>query len=437
MFIGSIGPRSRLVVQDVLKKWGPRPLYVGCCGNLTIERIAYELGYREIFSNDVSLYSVYLGRMMAGVPIEVSIKAEEWEWLETYLEDPPGVMAVIQLLSSMALQAGGDNPHAARLREGYIDQFPVLWEKTRERIAKATETKIVTGFFAEDVIQFVDKVPKKAAFISYPPTYKGGYERMYRLVDRVFEWEEPTYSEFGHDELALLVKKVAKLDKWALSWRERIDALPLVARVKDSVKAVPFHLHSDIETAYFLAPRMKAEAPNVPRLGEVEEIAGPLEIRRLPAEQFEALRAEYMDPSIEAGPVDQCFAAICGGKLIGAFATPWARTGYGRWDSMMLQSDFAINPTSYKRLSKLVVAATLSVEVKNELERVRRERVNVMRTAVFSDNAVSMKYRGLYAQTKRKDARHSIYEGPAGKWTLEQAFEWWMKLHSKARRTPA
>ena len=103
---------------------------------------------------------------------------------------------------------------------------------------------------------------------------------------------------------------------------------------------------------------------------------------------------------------------------------------------MMLQSDFAINSSTYKRLSKLVVAATLSVEVKQELERVRRERVNVMRTAVFSDNAVSMKYRGLYVQVKRKDQRHSIYEGDAGRWTLEEAFDWWMEKHSKARREP-
>ena len=48
------------MITELVPKDGSLPLYVGCSGNFTIERIIADMGVKEIHSNYISLYSCAL-----------------------------------------------------------------------------------------------------------------------------------------------------------------------------------------------------------------------------------------------------------------------------------------------------------------------------------------------------------------------------------------
>ena len=95
-------------------------------------------------------------------------------------------------------------------------------------------------------------------------------------------------------------------------------------------------------------------------------------------------------------------------------------------------TDFAIRPLKYRRMSKLILAVVLSKEVKLMIEQMINQRVRVITTTAFTDKPVSMKYRGIFELASRKeDPPRLNYNGEAGKWTMREGFEWWIKKHSK------
>ena len=72
----------------------------------------------------------------------------------------------------------------------------------------------------------------------------------------------------------------------------------------------------------------------------------------------------------------------------------------------------------------------LEGEVKLVLEQAFSCRVTDLTTTAFTEKAVSMKYRGLFEVSGKKDGMVN-YAGQAGRWTLQEGLQWWVKKHSK------
>jgi hypothetical protein len=117
------------------------------------------------------------------------------------------------------------------------------------------------------------------------------------------------------------------------------------------------------------------------------------------------------------------------GKMIGAIA-------YGTWtgsDEVLLLTDFAVDPHDYPKLSKLVVMATASKEIQRVIERAFTRRLNRLTTAVYTNNAASMKYRSLFDLAAREPLKEGhfkyklTYKSDAGRWTLDEALAEWKR----------
>ena len=98
-----------------------------------------------------------------------------------------------------------------------------------------------------------------------------------------------------------------------------------------------------------------------------------------------------------------------------------------------MMTDFAIAPTLYKRLSKLVLAAALSKEVQCVLMQKFNAKVPLILTTAFTKKPVSMKYRGLFDVYNKKEGIVN-YSAKAGRWTLEEGFRWWMNTQSQSQK---
>ncbi len=113
MFQGSIPPAAQSFVVDEVAKWDCDSIYVGCSGNLTIERCLFDAGQSlALHSNDVNIYSVAIGSYFAGSPIKLRLSEHGKElapWLEPFLEEDSGALASLMLMSNLAMGLGRDN----------------------------------------------------------------------------------------------------------------------------------------------------------------------------------------------------------------------------------------------------------------------------------------------------------------------------------------
>lgn len=160
----------------------------------------------------------------------------------------------------------------------------------------------------------------------------------------------------------------------------------------------------------------------------------------LKPEEFAELRAFYLNARIMPASSDG-YAVVVDGKIVGAFAFQFS-IQHDTGDAVYMLSDFAVAPTSYRRLSKLVLMAALSTEAKRIAERMGRRRIRYVITSAFSNKPVSMKYRGLFALTGRRvldeDEQklngHSFllsYRALAGQWALQDVLALWRERFEK------
>ena len=129
---------------------------------------------------------------------------------------------------------------------------------------------------------------------------------------------------------------------------------------------------------------------------------------------------------------------LVGGQLVGVFAF---RLGYqtpgASPDTMYMLTDFAVAPSDYTRLSKLVLYAARSREAQLIAERMARRRMRFVFTTAFSHNPISMKYRGLFDLHSRKETPEGDhpymlnYVAPIGSWTLAEGYAQWCKKHGQ------
>jgi hypothetical protein len=433
----------RSLVQEHVRAWSCEDVFVGCSGNLTIERIVHDLKTVDrLHGCDVTLYSCALGSYFAGEMVEVELApaaAEQFGWLGGYLEDPPDRLATILLASAFAGAVGKDNVYWTRLRSAYEAQWPHLHVKTRAKV-EAAELELAS-FAARDVCEWIDDVPLEAGVISYPPFYSGGYETMFAKLEQLFRWEAPSYEQLGPEGFQeALFDKFRRHKHWLYGAPEPIEGheRELVGHTQVTNRDRPMYLYSGSFTKRrIVRPKQELEPPPFDRLGSKEELGEELRIVPIRYQQFCSLRSAYMDVHIPPA-VATPFAVLVDDKIVGACAIDLQR-GAVTFDSSkvespyaILLSDFAVAPTLYPKLSKLVLYAALSTEAQLIFQRTANSRVRSLATTAFTNRSSSMKYRGLFKVVNRNEAppetgkRFRVnYAAPAGRWSLEEGFAQW------------
>jgi hypothetical protein len=428
MFIGSINRYMRAVLETAAGAWKGLPVYVACSGNFTVERILARCGVGAIHSNDVSIYSCALGWHLAGqaVPYKVKEQAGEFAWLADYMDPGPATIATLLLAGEM-LKVGGDNAYARRMREEYRRKWPQLHAKTVERVKKATAGMSIASYFAGDCREFLAGADKGAVCISFPPTYKGGYERLYKKLDAIFDWPKPSYQVFSPEDFEQFSQTVRSFGHWMISSDTEQPALAgqHVATVQTSLLSKPVFMYSD-GAPHRLATARQQVGQNhwAPRTDEAVE---PIQVTRIDAKVMNAIRSQYLAQHITPCDAPRNYAVLSAGKLIGAFSFALPR-GPLPCDLYLL-SDFAVRPTPHKRLSKLILACVVSKEVQADLEQWLCARIRTLGTTAFTDKPVSMKYRGMFDVHSRTEGKVN-YLGHAGRWNLQEGFQWWTANHS-------
>jgi len=432
VFIGAINRYMRAVLEQVAREeWQGLPVYVARSGNFTVERILSRVGVGPLHSNDVSIYSCALGWYLAGERVAFRVRDPEFAWLEPYLEPGVSTVATLLLAGEMFRQTGaGDNAFAKRIRQAYRLQWPNLHKRTVERVKAATGHVSLASFTAGDCRDFLAEADRDAVCVSFPPTYRGGYERMFKWLNAVFEWPQPEYRLFDpKKDLEDFVRLVQSFREWLVSCDHEQPYLAdhHLATVQTTPRARPVYMYASSKIRRLACPHVSVKPlPWPPRY---DEVVWPLEIRRIDAPMMNVLRSQYLARHIATADAPRNYAVLSGGRLIGAFSFSLPRfNAEPGW--LYLMSDFAVRPSPHRRLSKLILACVVSKGVQADLEQWRCSRIRTIMTTAFTNHPVSMKYRGIFKVYNRGEGFVN-YVGPAGRWTLEEGYQWWLRRHSK------
>lgn len=444
MFQGSIPADTRHMIYEAVKGWQAVRYAVPCSGNFTIERVLHEAGVKVISGCDVSIYSCALGAYLSGQPFRLSLQpdyAEALSWLAPSLDTQAGGVAALMLLTGFALSLKpSPNAYYARLLDGYRHQWPELHEKTVQRLESLPLR--LADFHAGDAVPWLEALPEDVACLSFPPFFAGGYAKMWAMHDKIFSWDAPPFAELFESHRARFLKAMTERREWLLIAPEKLPDYEFYLRgmARTTVRGVTIYLYSSQGPTRVVTPKQKTQPVTVPRLspGQRLDPAAPIRLMPLSVGQFQAIRAQYLNPAIKVAESNDGIGVLVGGQLVGVFAF---RLGYqtpgASADTMYMLTDFAVAPTDYSRLAKLVLYAARSREAQLIAERMARRRMRFVFTTAFSHNPVSMKYRGLFDLVSRKETPEGDhpymlnYSAPLGTWTLTEAYAEWHKKHAQ------
>lgn len=457
MFYGSIPSEVQSMIAKIVKGWDCDNIYVGCSGNFTIERCLKDVTKAKMHSNDVTVYSCLLGRYLTGQSLNAKMKPDYdgvMRFVEKYLDDGAGTMAVVLLLSRMGVYLGSKpNAYYTKIINEYVKQFDDLWKKTKEKLEKIEP--FVETLYEGDVCEWIDDIPLEEGVICYPPFFSGDYEKMFRVIDEIFDWDPPTFEFINKDRIDVLFEKMTKHKYFIFGTNDYLTKYEeyLIGKAQTTNRGMPLYIYSNTDKSFYVGPRQATENLYIKRLSTGEEVGDHIELKILSNTAFQTLRSEYMNINIRPGQATLAIGVLVDDKLIGVYAFSASPT-LSNWDAhidtptMYLLSDFPVEPTDYDRLAKLVLYAALSKESKMIAERIMRKRVRSLVTTAFSKNPSSMKYRGLFKVLNRKENTKEVksdnpsnayynqkytinYGAKMGEWSLQEGLELWKKNHGQ------
>lgn len=461
MFYGSLPSEAQSIIVDIVSDWDCEDIYVGCSGNFTIERCLDGKIDAKLHSNDVTVYSCVLGRYFCGKDLNIKMRSDydgPMRFVEKYLDNGAGSIAVILLLSRMSNYLGSKpNPYYTKMINAYVSQFDELWKGTKAKVEKIDP--FINSLYEGDVCEWIDNVPLESGFICYPPFFSGDYEKMFRVIDEVFDWNPPTFEFINKDRIEVLFRKMTQHKYFLFGTNDLLPEFKqyLVGKTQTTNRGVPLYMYSNTQKSHYVGPRQLTENLCVKRLKPGDEVGDHIELKILSNSAFQTLRSEYMNVNIKPGQATLAIGVLVDEKLVGVYAfssspTPANWSTHIDTPTMYLLSDFPVEPVDYDRLAKLVLYAALSKESKMIAERIMRKKVKALVTTAFSKNPSSMKYRGLFKVLNRKenklseDDRAKIsdpssayyaqkyeinYGAKIGEWTLDEGLAMWKKKHSQ------
>jgi hypothetical protein len=448
MFQGSIPQAVRDMLHETVQGWHAQHYAVACSGNFTVERVLHQAGKPLISGCDVSIYTCALGAYFARSPFRLRLKDEYHErfaWLLPGLQTQAGGVATLMLLTSFAPAIKPTaNAYYARLLDAYRRQWDALLDKTIQRL-EAVPLRL-HHFEIGDAVPWLETLPADVAVLSFPPFFAKGYEKMWAVHDQLFDWDKPAFAEIFEAHRTRFIVSLTQRREWLFMTSYEIPeyADHLRGMARTTLRGVPMYLYASSSPTRIAVPRQQVAPVNVPRLapGDVLPEAAPVKLLPLSVPQFQAIRAQYLNAAIQVAGRNDGIGVLIDGKLVGVFAF---RVGYAvpgaAADTMYLLTDFAVAPTDYPRLSKLVLYAALSREAQLIAERMARRRIRYIFTTAFSNNPVSMKYRGLFDLNNRKETPEATYHyalnyvAAAGQWSLAAGYAEWRKKHGDTKPT--
>lgn len=443
-FTGSVPHEARAVIADALEKYrdlgADKPeVYVGCSGNYAIDKICAGRGFK-VHSNDVSLYSALIGFIATGKELWKPVLRDELlkSALFKYGDSPKESLAKVMFAMACGDYIAQKNDYERMMLERYLQKAADFMDSTLEKFEKTDMFAFhAEDFFYGDFRDSIERAGEKDLIFAFPPTYKGGYEKLYKFVNEAFEYPQAEYGLFEPDKAAECFADFLSRKQCMIYTDQRHEMLEewLSGQIQLGGGKHEIFLYSSFEkrpeSAVFIGDLGGRE--DVPRTALLPREYVPKEtdkpfIRVVPSNDVLHYKRLFMSARVDYSKgEDLCLEFGLNGKAFG-WASFSTMLGTRQPGCIFEVSDFVMN-SSVKHLSKLLIRLLLTDDARRVIMRRFFVSYRGIQTSVYTSKPVSMKYRGVFQLLERDEKAHKLtYVGYFGKKSMQEVYaEWWRK----------
>ena len=434
MFIGAV-PKE--VIGQVLStvpfdEWGD--VYVGCSGSFRFDR-AVKMRHPgcRVYSNDVSLLTCSIGELAMGREFPIKFKGA-LEFVESAIAglDFRGRVAAVMVASAMG-KFTGKNEYARSHFRHYCEHFRPFVEDALPRLAAIVAEIKIEEYYGGDFVEQADRAEKAGGGMAcFAPTYKGGYERIYKLVNENVDWPAPAYGIWNPDSLPGFIASLEdrKIPYCVISDQVLQDRTP-TTEWRGSNK--PVYTYASNQAASYRR-RFRNETPFKYTAVDPGAITGQSKVTVCDADnkRMTYLKNVYLSKGIDhtSGQINRL--VFIDGALAGGFT--YSQTQFGdKTRELYLLSDFSI--VRERKISKLIPMIAACREVIEPINHRLLIKVESISTTAFTTKPVSMKYRGVYELAKRA-TDHLQYSSVIRDLSIQDVFNEWHRKFAGPDRKP-
>lgn len=432
MFTGAIPRVTAHQIVKIVDFSKFESVYVCCSGSFRLERAIRRANQKiKIYSNDVSALSVSIGSYLSTGEVSVEF-IDRLDFLEKFLKgfksSPLDRLAAV----SLALDAGnfsGKSEHNRAHFENISTNVATFHKAALGKISNFLDGLSIDGFFAGDFKEHAKNGMKSTGSIvvGFPPTYKGGYERLYKFISSNLKIPEITYDTWDPENIGDWIKSM-RHGNYCISSDRLIadDIKPVAAFSSVSKKQVYVYANSNkssfIFESYKTAP-FKYSIVNA-SLIKKESIVSVVQCT---AQNINFLRSIYLAKNINFTNGAINFLVFIDGLLTGGIVI--SKDKSGSLDNLYLLSDFSV--TRDGKMAKLVALIATSSTLLDVANKRYFMRADTITTSVFTDKPVSMKYRGAFKLHARKNGFLQYVSEVRNETPQEIFIAWWNKYVKK------
>lgn len=432
-FLGVLPTKLVATIGRVCRPEEWPAVYVACSGTFRIERglRALHEGIR-LHSNDVSLFSTAVGRAALNDPLPFRFKGELAFIEELGLEAPRDRISAILVALNYAGFVRGKvvnrfkQAHAAHMRSS----FRAYVADTRKRVDRVMDEIRIERYFGGDFRDHIEAaIEAKAGVLAFPPTFRGGYEKMFQFVHDNVEWDPPPYRLYDPEKETgdVLERLNASGIPFFFYTDHPVEGHKPQVMLEQKGKRPVFGYARAAGASYNRSvTKGKPFAYKAVDLAKLHKKTR-LSIAPVPESHATFLRETYLKKTIAFGQGDYSVLVYLDDMLAGLISYRKPMTSAS--DVLYVLTDLAT--TREGRIAKLIARVATCREVVAPLERRLIRRFRKVRTTAFSDHPEAMKYRGSWAVETRKEVnalhgRYAInYLSDLRLEPAQSCFAWW------------
>lgn len=437
MFVGTTPPEIRLLLQDILKDrcgTNNEEIFVGCSGNFSTDKILAGMGFR-VHSNDVSLYSKLIADIVLKKDTEVKVTNSDLanvfsQWPESRYKKLVQVMFAIKLSEF----APRKNDYQREFFDNCLIGAPGYYTNTLDKIERNKQLEFeIDGFFYGDFIEHLKNKRGRGIGVAFPPTYKGGYEKIFSFVEASFDYPRADYNLFDPKDSPAIFGDLLENDENIIYSDKEIEQLQRfeIAKAVLGAGRHSVYIYSSVrQTKPYYIERKRKPLTTQYQVVPFDYEFGPetkITLQICKVQDVNYYKAFYMANKVnytEGG--DFGLAFLADGLAFGftSFSKQLSTDTH-----LFMQSDFVVT-SCMPKLSKLLIMLCRSREMQKRILRFFKHYYRGVKTTVFTDKPVSMKYRGAF-DLERRDKGKLIYCADFTDQTTQQIFDTWKKRFLK------
>ena len=391
------------------------------------------MGY-TVHSNDVSLYSKLIADLLLDTSTEVEcINPELKNVFDTWEETKYKKLVQVMFALKVAQFHQRKNDYQEEMFNAFIEQSKIYYDNTIKKLEKGALDFSIQSFYYGDFLDFLKMKRGKGVGISFPPTYKGGYEKLFSYVEESFKYEHASYNIFDPKEGGAVFKELLDNDENIIYSDRYFNILEgyLVGKIRLGSNKNPLFAYSSLQTNnHYYIERDKCVKPSHIHILPVDyqfTTDTVITIRQCAVNDGNYYKAFYMANKVNY---------TTGGDFGLVFMADGMAFGFTSFSKQLstlsqifMQSDFVVNSET-QRLSKLLIMLVKSHDVRRLIARKMYNYYDGVKTTVYTTSPVSMKYRGVF-NLERRDEGKLIYSSIFTEKSLNELYALWIRKYKK------